>query len=143
MIVKQILNGKPKDVIMIASDATVKDAVSLLSQRRIGALVVSDDGDHLRGIISERDIVRELGERGDTVLRDEVRDMMTAKVETCICGEPADAVLERMTAGRFRHMPVVEEDRVVGLISIGDVVKAKIEMMESENSALTEMIKGF
>ncbi|MEL6679588.1 MAG: CBS domain-containing protein [Pseudomonadota bacterium] len=143
MLVQHILDGKPAGVETIAPTATIKDAADILSSRKIGALVVSEDGTTLRGILSERDIVRELGARGADCLTDEVRDLMTAKVESCIAAEPTDAVLERMTSGRFRHMPVVDDGKVTGIISIGDVVKARIEMMESENLALTEMIKGF
>ncbi|MEL6424533.1 MAG: CBS domain-containing protein [Pseudomonadota bacterium] len=143
MLVQHILDGKPAGVETISPTATIRDAAAVLSRRKIGALVVSEDGSILRGILSERDIVRELGERGAECLNDQVRDLMTAKVESCIAAEPTDAVLERMTTGRFRHMPVVDEGKVTGIISIGDVVKARIEMMESENLALTEMIKGF
>lgn len=144
MLVSQILKSKSDDgVVTITPDATVEQAVELLSKRRIGALIVSPDGRHVTGILSERDVVRELGRRGPSCLADRVDSMMTARLVSCARTEQTDAVLQKMTDGRFRHMPVMEGDEMVGLISIGDVVKARLEELSAEKDALEGMIKGF
>ncbi len=144
MLVSQILKSKSDDgVVTITPDATVEQAVELLSKRRIGALIVSPDGRHVTGILSERDVVRELGRRGPSCLADRVDNMMTARLVSCARTEQTDAVLRKMTDGRFRHMPVMEGDEMVGLISIGDVVKARLEELSAEKDALEGMIKGF
>jgi len=144
MIVQQILKSKADDgVVTIAPLATLGAAVELLSARRIGALVVSTDGKHVSGILSERDVVRELGRRGAICLTDRVERVMTARTISCTRDESADEVLQKMTDGRFRHMPVMEEDEMVGLISIGDVVKARLSELSMEKDALEGMIKGF
>ena len=143
MLVRQILTAKlDQDILTIAPDASVGQATEKLSTHRIGALVVSADGETLEGIISERDIVRELGQGGPDALLKRVSELMTKSVVGCTPADTAVSVLERMTQGRFRHMPVVEEGRLTGFISIGDVVKARIDEVEHENSALTEMIAG-
>lgn len=143
MLVSQILKSKPQGMIHISPDAKISEAASMLSDRRIGALIVSTDGQHCAGILSERDIVRELGKRGASVLDDKVSSLMTAKVVGCASGEITDVVLQRMTDGRFRHMPVLDGDRVVAVISLGDVVKARLEELAAEKDALEGMIKGF
>jgi CBS domain-containing protein len=144
MLVSQILRSKPEQaVITIAPTATVADAVALLSSKRIGAVIVSSDGKRAAGILSERDIVRELGRRGPACLADRVDTIMTAKLIGCVRSDQTDAVLQKMTDGRFRHMPVLEDDLMVGLISIGDVVKARLEELHAEKDALEGMIKGF
>jgi CBS domain-containing protein len=144
MLVSQILKSKSDDgVVTITPGATVEQAVELLSKRRIGALIVSPDGRHVAGILSERDVVRELGRRGPSCLADRVDSMMTARLVSCARTEQTDAVLQKMTDGRFRHMPVMEGDEMVGLISIGDVVKARLEELSAEKDALEGMIKGF
>ena len=144
MLVSQILKSKPQGaVITIAPGASVGDAVALLSEKRIGAVIVSKDGMAAEGILSERDIVRELGKRGPAVLTEKVSAIMTAKLIGCASGDQTDAVLQKMTDGRFRHMPVLDGARMVGLISIGDVVKARLEELAAEKDALEGMIKGF
>ena len=144
MLVSQILKSKSDDgVITIAPSASVADAVALLSSRRIGAVIVSVDGTRAEGILSERDIVRELGKRGPACLSEKVESLMTAKLIGCTRGHQPDAVLQTMTDGRFRHMPVIEGGQMVGLISIGDVVKARLEELRAEKDALEGMIKGF
>ena len=143
MLVSQILKSKPEGVITIAPGASIAEAVAVLSEKRIGALIVSVDGKRASGILSERDIVRELGKRGPDVMSDKVSSLMTAKVVGCAKGDTTDVVLQKMTDGRFRHMPVLEGDVVVGLISIGDVVKARLEELHAEKDALEGMIKGF
>ena len=143
MLVSQILKSKPTGgVFTIPPDTSVADAASVLSQKRIGALIVSADGANPDGIISERDIVRELGRRGPACMADKVSDLMTADLVTCEGDCLTDEVLGRMTEGRFRHMPVMEAGAMIGLISIGDVVKARLEELSHENSALQGMIMG-
>ena len=122
--------------------ATVARAAAKLSERRIGALVVTSPGGAIAGIISERDIVRALAREAGGCLTQPVSSLMTASVETCSPDEKADSVLERMTSGRFRHMPVVENGRMIGLLSIGDVVKARIDEIERENAAMAGMLSG-
>jgi CBS domain-containing protein len=144
MLVQQILASKgDHGVITVAPGTTVQAVAELLSSKRIGAVIVSGDGKAARGIVSERDIVRELGKRGAACLKDPVESLMTAKIVSCTRTEGTDAVLGRMTDGRFRHMPVIEDGKMVGLISIGDVVKARLMELAAEKDALEGMIKGF
>ena len=144
MLVSQILKSKADDgVVTVPPGTTVAKAAETLSSRRIGALVVSPDGKRAAGILSERDIVRELGRRGSACMSDTVDSIMTAKIVSCARGDQTDEVLQKMTDGRFRHMPVIEGDEMVGLISIGDVVKARLMELSAEKDALEGMIKGF
>lgn len=144
MLVQQILKGKPsQDIATIPASSTVSDAASILSSKRIGALVVSDDGTTVQGMFSERDVVRELGKRGTGCLSECVSDIMTKNIITCSKADTADAVLQKMTDGRFRHMPVMDDNKMIGLISIGDVVQARLSEITMENAALEGMIKGF
>ena len=144
MLVQQILKSKADDgVVTLAPGSTVGQAVELLSTRRIGAVVSSPDGKAVAGILSERDVVRELGRRGPAVLNDRVDAIMTAKIISCGRSDQTDGVLQKMTDGRFRHMPVIEAGEMVGLISIGDVVKARLMELAAEKDALEGMIKGF
>lgn len=143
MLVHQILSSKPSDAVLtIAEDATIAQAAMILSERRIGCLVVSGTGTRADGIISERDIVREVGRRGSACLSDPVGSIMTRRLVTCTRDETADNVLEIMTNNRFRHLPVVEHGHLIGLISIGDVVKARLNELAHEKEALEGMIKG-
>lgn len=144
MKVSVILQKKGSTQIVTAQpESTISDAVRELSRRRIGALVVSPDGAAIAGIVSERDIVRRLGEDGPGVLSRPVSSIMTETVETCTPEDTAYNLLDRMTRGRFRHMPVVGTDgRMTGILSIGDVVKARLEEIESENAAMAEMLSG-
>ena len=143
MLVQHILASKPvRAVVTISPDKTVQDAIAILSEKRIGALVVSRSGTDVAGIISERDVVRELGHRGTSSLNDSIGTAMTSDVVSCSQTDTAVGVLEKMTNGRFRHMPVLEGGKLVGVISIGDVVKARIDEIEQENTALTDMIAG-
>lgn len=144
MLVRQILGMKGgTDVVTIASDATVTDAAKLLSEKRIGAVVATDGSGAPQGILSERDIVRELGRRGEGCLNDSVETLMTREMISTAPDETTDQVLEKMTAGRFRHMPVMKDGKMTGLISIGDVVKARLSELSMEKDALEGMIKGF
>ena len=144
MLVQQILKSKADDgVVTIAPGTTLADAAQLLSQRKIGAVVVSPDGKRVAGILSERDIVRELAAQGAGCLAVTVDTVMTTAIVTCGRSDGSDHVLEMMTKGRFRHLPVVEGDEMIGLISIGDVVKAQLSELAMEKEALEGMIKGF
>ena len=144
MLVSQILKSKADDgVVTVPPGTTVAKAAETLSSRRIGALIVSADGKRVSGILSERDIVRELGRRGPVCLSESVDTIMTSKIVGCMRSDQTDEVLQKMTDGRFRHMPVMEGDEMVGLISIGDVVKARLMELSAEKDALEGMIKGF
>jgi CBS domain-containing protein len=144
MLVSQILKSKSDDgVVTLPPDTALFKVAELLSARRIGAVVISHDGKSVLGILSERDVVRELGRRGAACLADPAQAVMTAKVVTCRREDKADHVMHLMTEGRFRHLPVVEAGEMVGLISIGDVVKARLAELAMEKDALEGMIKGF
>lgn len=142
MKVSLILQKKGSaDVATIAPAATLGDAVEILSARRIGALVVSGGDGMVDGILSERDVVGHLGAKGTSALDDSVTSVMTSSVQTCVADDTAFDLLERMTDGRFRHMPVVGPDnRMIGILSIGDVVKARLEEIEAENAAMADML---
>ena len=143
MTVHHILKLKgDMPVITIAPTASLAEAAVLLSVRRIGAVVVSADGQTVLGILSERDIVRELGKRGAGCLSDPVQAVMTAKIKSCARSDSSDVVMQMMTDGRFRHMPVMENGLMVGFISIGDVVKSRLSELNMEKDALTGMIMG-
>lgn len=143
MIVGQILGAKAlSETVTIAPTASVEAAVALLSENRIGALVVASSPRRPEGILSERDVVRELGREGPSVLTRQVREVMTAKLVTCRKDHSALDVLDMMTQGRFRHMPVMDGDDMVGLVSIGDVVKARLDELSMEKDALEGMIMG-
>ncbi|MCZ7675716.1 MAG: CBS domain-containing protein [Roseovarius sp.] len=143
MLVHQILKSKGDDAVISVTPATkVADAARILAERRIGGLVVSEDGTTADGIVSERDIVRSLAVRGDGCLTETVAQMMTRNPVCCTRQDTADAVLARMTEGRFRHMPVVEDGKLVGIVTIGDVVKAQLMELAMEKDALEGMIMG-
>lgn len=144
MLVQQILKSKSDDgVVTIAPGASLAEAAQLLATRKIGAVVVSPDGKTVAGILSERDIVREIASRGAGCLPEGIDTVMTRTIVTCAREDTAEAVLGLMTQGRFRHMPVVDGAEMVGLISIGDVVKAQLATLAMEKEALEGMIKGF
>ncbi|MEJ1991431.1 MAG: CBS domain-containing protein [Maritimibacter sp.] len=144
MLISQILQAKAmKGILTVAPGTPVAEAANILSSKGIGAIVVSQDGLHPAGIITERDIVRELGKRGTGCLNDDVDMLMTKKLITCTPNDRAIAVLQKMTEGRFRHMPVMEGDEMVGLVSIGDVVKARLEELSNQADALKNMIMGY
>ncbi len=140
MTVSAILQGKSKSLITISPEVSLTEAVKSLAEHRIGAIVAVDAAGRVAGIISERDVVRILGEKGPAVLSEPVSSVMTRAVVTCTTDETIPGVMERMTRGRFRHVPVVEGDRLLGIISIGDVVKFRVEEMERESAALRDYI---
>uniref|UniRef100_UPI003B51659B CBS domain-containing protein n=1 Tax=Roseovarius indicus TaxID=540747 RepID=UPI003B51659B len=143
MLVQQILKSKGNDgVITIKPGTRVSEAAQILAERRIGGLVVSSNGETAEGILSERDIVRSLAVRGANCMQETVDEMMTRNPVCCTRQDSSDAVLTRMTDGRFRHMPVVEDGKLVGIVTIGDVVKARLQELAMEKSALEGMIMG-
>ncbi|MEP4038868.1 CBS domain-containing protein [Pseudophaeobacter sp.] len=143
MLVQLILKSKAgAAVVTVAPDASVADAAALLSDKGIGTVVVSSDGQTAEGILSERDIVRELGTSGSGCLQKPVSAYMTTKLVTCSSQSNVEDILKQMTEGRFRHMPVVEDGKMVGLVSLGDVVKAQLAEIAMEKDALEGMIMG-
>jgi CBS domain-containing protein len=143
MTVARVLSSKSVDGIhTIRPDRTIAEAVAELAARGIGALIVSSDGKAPEGILSERDVVRALAREGGAVLERRASDLMTAPIQTASPAEAAEETLQRMTVGRFRHMPVVEDGALVGVISIGDVVKMRLSEVKSERDAMEAMIAG-
>lgn len=141
MIVKSILSAKGRDVATIAPTATLAEATRVLAERKIGALVVTGAGGRIIGIISERDIVRALAQHGGAALQIPLTDVMTRKVVTCTPSDTVSVLMERMTAGKFRHLPVTDDDRMVGIISIGDVVKYRLTELQFEQDAMRDYIQ--
>ncbi len=140
MTVARILADKGRDVTTITAAKTIAEAIDVLAKRRIGALVVVENGDRIVGIVSERDIVRAIAARGADALAEPLSGIMTRSVSTCSDGETIDSVMSQMTRGRFRHLPVAAGGRLTGIVSIGDVVKRKIEEAEHEAEVLKEYI---
>jgi len=141
MIIKSILSAKGSGVISIEPTATLAAAVAMLAKHRVGALLVFGPDRRVIGILSERDIVRALAERGAGVLNEPLSQVMTRNVVTCSESDSVGVLMERMTTGRFRHLPVVEQDQVIGIVSIGDVVKHRLMEMERETDALRDYIQ--
>ena len=140
MTVGIILAGKGREIFTIDPSATLGEAVRLLAEKRIGAAPILGADRRIAGIISERDVVRALAERGAAALDEPVSRTMTRKVETCGEGETVTNLMERMTTGKFRHMPVVDQGRLVGVVSIGDIVKHRVLEMERESVAMRDYI---
>jgi CBS domain-containing protein len=141
MTVRTILESKGSDVASIEPSADLASAAKLLAERRIGALIVLGADRRVAGIVSERDIVRALAMRGAAALDEPVSQVMTRKVVTCTRGETVGGIMEQMTAGKFRHVPVVEQGQLVGIVSIGDVVKHRLQEIERESAALRDYIQ--
>jgi CBS domain-containing protein len=140
MTVRAILDTKGHQITSVEPEAKLAAAIKTLSERKIGAVLVMSAG-RIEGILSERDIVRVLGERGATVLDEPVSAVMTRKVVSCKQSDTVSGIMEMMTRGKFRHLPVLDGERVVGLISIGDIVKWRVMEYENEQEALREYIK--
>ena len=141
MTVKSILASKGSDVATIAPTAKVSDAIKMLGERKIGALLITGAGGRITGIVSERDIVRTFGTHGAAALDMPLTEVMTRKVVTCEPGDKMPEIMELMTTGKFRHLPVLENDELVGIISIGDVVKMRLAQLEHEQDALRDYIQ--
>lgn len=140
MTVRKILSLKGSDVVTIAPDKRLLDAIALLTKHRIGALVVTANDRQVVGILSERDIVRLLSNTDNNRFENAVSSAMTKEVKTCRPDDTIQHVMQVMTAGRFRHMPVVDGGKLSGVISIGDVVKLRLEEMERESEHLKQYI---
>lgn len=140
MTVARILDDKGREVFTTQPHRTLKEVVELLASKGVGAVVVSDASQSVLGILSERDVVRVLGRHGASALEDPVSRHMTPKVVTVTREDTIEHVMQTMTQGRFRHVPVVEDGRLVGIISIGDVVKRHVNALDSERQALREYI---
>ncbi len=141
MQISQLLRRKDPDVVTVDPGATVREALALLAHHRIGALVVSTGGGAVDGIVSERDVVRGLHDSGPAVLDGPVSALMTAEVHTCPPGASVHDLARTMTDHRVRHVPVTEDGRLLGIVSIGDVVKARLDELEQERAHLVEYIQ--
>lgn len=142
MLVSDILRQKGSAVVTVDPGLTVEALVALLAERRIGAVVVSSDGTTVEGIVSERDIVSALASQGTAALGSSVGSICTSEVQTALPGDRIDSLMAVMTEGRFRHLPVVVDGALQGIVSIGDVVKARMSELEDEQQALTSYITG-
>ena len=140
MLVKHILGEKGREIIAITADATLSEAARLLARKRIGAVIVRDETGALAGILSERDVVRAVADESVSALARPVSAYMTRAVATCCETDSVEDLMEMMTIGRFRHVPVLAEDRITGIISIGDVVKTRIAETVQEAATLREYI---
>jgi CBS domain-containing protein len=139
MNVARIIEEKGRDVVTVSPGASLAEIAAVLSERRIGAVVVVET-EEIRGIISERDIVRAVAKLGGAALQRQGVEFMTPRVVTCVPEDTIDQVMQKMTTGRFRHLPVVEKGRLAGIVSIGDVVKRRIEEVEKEAEQIREYI---
>ncbi|WP_109525017.1 CBS domain-containing protein [Nocardia aurea] len=140
MLIGTILRKKGTEVTTVSPEATVRELLAKLAQHNIGAVVVSSDGATITGIVSERDVVRHLHDHGAEVLDQPVSTIMTPDVRTVGLGDRVDELRKIMTTHRVRHMPVVEDGRLVGIVSIGDVVKSAIEELETEKASLVDYL---
>jgi CBS domain-containing protein len=140
MTVARILSEKGREVFTTQPHRTLKEVIDLLASKGVGAVVVADASMSVLGILSERDVVRVISQHGAAALDDQVSRYMTPKVTTVTRDDTVDHVMQTMTEGRFRHVPVVEDGRLIGIISIGDVVKRHVNLIESERKALREYI---
>jgi CBS domain-containing protein len=140
MVAEDILRRKGRDTITVAPDATLKEAADVLSEYNIGALVVTNGRDEVTGVLSERDIVQALSQRDADALRLTVREAMSGEVLTCTPEDAVKDLMERVTRRRVRHLPVVEDGAVDGIISIGDLLKTRLEEMETEKQVLQDRL---
>ncbi|KIC22601.1 CBS domain-containing protein [Leisingera sp. ANG-Vp] len=143
MLVQEILKSKASsEVVTVKLTASVSEAAKVMSDNRFGTVVVSADGEYPDGILSERDIVRELAKAGSGCLDQPVSGYMTRELVTCTSQSNVGDILKQMTDGRFRHMPVVEDGKLVGIVTLGDAVKAQLAQVAMEKDALQDMIMG-
>lgn len=141
MTVQAVLAQKGSDVVTIAPTANVAEAIRILSKHKIGALVITGAGGRIAGIVSERDIVRAFGDHGIEAMQMPLTDVMTRKVLTCEPSDKMPEIMEVMTREKFRHLPVLDNDKLVGIISIGDVVKMRLAQLQHEQDALRDYIQ--
>lgn len=142
MQIRDIVRAKGSRVITVAPTATVRDLLANLATHNVGALIVSADGEDIEGIVSERDVVRQLDRKGVELLDSRVASIMTAEVHTCTPDDLIDDLSALMTRRRIRHVPVVADGRLQGIVSIGDVVKARLDELQFERDQLTNYITG-
>jgi CBS domain-containing protein len=142
MRISDLLRRKGNIVVTVKPEQSVTELLDLLAEHGVGALVVSSDGTGVEGIVSERDVVRRLQRDGSSLLNAPVRDIMTARVHTCPPETDLEELMRVMTQGRFRHVPVIQEGHLIGIVSIGDVVKHRIDELQSERDQLTAYITG-
>ena len=142
MRIRDVLRSKGDTVVTVRPEETVTALLGLLAEHRIGAMVVSSDGTTVQGIVSERDVVRHLQEHGPALLEHTVGDIMTAEVHTCSPDDAIDDLMRQMTDRRVRHIPVLVDDRLAGIVSIGDVVKYRIDELTSERDQLSAYIQS-
>ena len=142
MLIAQILAGKGSEVVSTRPEATIAEVAGLLKEKRIGAVVVTDADGRLCGIISERDLARGLANYGSKLLDMKVGGLMTSDVVTCSPDDGIETLMQTMTDGRFRHLPVVKDGELTGIISIGDVVKHRLKELEAETHMLQDYIHG-
>jgi CBS domain-containing protein len=142
MLIAQILAGKGSEVVSTRPEATIAEVAGLLKEKRIGAVVVTDADGKLCGIISERDLARGLAKYGSKLLDMKVGGLMTSDVVTCSPDDGIETLMQTMTDGRFRHLPVVKDGELTGIISIGDVVKHRLKELEAETHMLQDYIHG-
>jgi CBS domain-containing protein len=141
MRISQVIRRKGDLVVTIRSDASVEELLELLEEHRIGAVVVSDDGSTVSGIVSERDVVRALHADGVGVLEETVATIMTSEVETCTPDDRIDAMARTMTDRRIRHIPVLVDGKLAAIVSIGDIVKYRIDELQLERDQLVGYIQ--
>lgn len=140
MYVANILKAKGNEIMTISPSEPIAAALEILGEKRIGALLVLDGNGRIAGILSERDLVQAMQKHHEKIFEKRVSDLMTTRVVTCSSKDPVAAIMGMMTAQRFRHVPVVDDGKLVGIISIGDVVKSRIEEAEAEVDALRQYI---
>lgn len=141
MRIADVVKRKGGDVVTVRPDATVTELLGLLSDHKIGAVVVSDDGEGVHGIVSERDVVRHLHTDGAGLLEAPVRQIMTAEVHTCTPDDSLEDMASRMTDRRIRHVPVLQDDKLAAIVSIGDIVKFRIDTLQAERDQLRDYIQ--
>jgi len=142
MRITDVLRGKGTNVVTVRPDSPITELLDLLAHHGVGALVVSSDGTSVEGIVSERDIVRHLQRHGSALLDSPVSDIMTTEVHTCPPDADLEDLMRLMTERRFRHVPVTVDGELAGIVSIGDVVKHRIDLLQSERDQLTAYITG-
>lgn len=141
MRISDVVKRKGDQVVTVRSDATVAELLGLLAEHKIGAVVVSDDGGQVHGIVSERDVVRHLHSEGSAILQGPVRQIMTSEVHTCVPDDELADLAGQMTERRIRHVPVVVDGQLAAIVSIGDVVKSRIDDLQAERDQLRDYIQ--